>query len=112
MVCAETVKYFNNEGLERSKYNDLIDTYQDYSYKMQTSLIWLDILQEAIVYSGTVIGILVCAKVCRSSLPVPGVYCINAGMRSTHPTNLTAAQFCSYCTVEICGFGTVEISGV
>lgn len=63
MFCAETVKYFNNEGLERSKYNDLIDTYQDYSYKMQTSLIWLDILQEAIVYSGTVIGILVCAKV-------------------------------------------------
>ncbi|KAK9823014.1 hypothetical protein WJX81_007044 [Elliptochloris bilobata] len=58
----ETVKYFNNETLERDNFAKAIDDYQRVEYKLTTSLNYLNILQSVIIFSGLVAGLTVCSK--------------------------------------------------
>jgi len=58
----ETVKYFNNEALEKSNFDAAIQDYQVVEYKLLASLCMLNIVQSIIICSGLVCGMLVCVK--------------------------------------------------
>lgn len=66
----ETVKYFCNEGVERSRYGEAIDDYQTSEYQFLASLNALNVIQSAIMFLGMSSGLLLCtAGVARVSLP-------------------------------------------
>jgi len=50
----ETVKYFNNEWLERNRYNDALKQYEDAAVKSQVSLSWLNMGQGVIISLGLI----------------------------------------------------------
>lgn len=67
----ETVKYFNNEALERRNYADAIDAYQVEDYKLSASMNVLNVAQSVVIYTGMAAGLLVCTKgIANGSLTV------------------------------------------
>ena len=56
----ETVKYFNNEELERNRYGQAIDDYQNAEYSFLYSLNILNVIQSAIMFLGITGGMLAC----------------------------------------------------
>lgn len=57
------VKNFGNEGVESGKFGTAIDKYQGAEYTMVMSFNALSLLQGTIVFSATVLGLVLCIKV-------------------------------------------------
>lgn len=58
------VKNFGNEGVESGKFGTAIDKYQAAEYTMVMSFNVVGLLQGTIVFSATVLGLVLCIKVC------------------------------------------------
>ena len=62
LINYETVKYFNNEGHEASRYDDALERYQTAAVRSKTSLSLLNIGQGAIISIGLVIVMILAGR--------------------------------------------------
>jgi len=81
LINYETVKYFNNEGLEFKRYDDLMDDWEDVAVKSQTTMSMLNFGQGAIIAVGvTVIMYLGVLGVTNGTISIGGLVMVNALM--------------------------------
>lgn len=91
----ETVKYFNNESLEQSAYNQHLSDWADAGVKSQTTMSMLNFGQAALVAVGvTIIMMLAAADVANGTITLGDIVLINALMLQLFvPLNLLGVVY-------------------
>lgn len=81
LINYETVKYFNNEQFEQSRYGETLAEWQDAAVKSQTSMSGLNIAQGGIIATGvTLVMILAAQGVIDHSMSLGDLVLVNAFM--------------------------------
>ena len=81
LINYETVKYFNNEGLEQKRYDDILQEWEEVAVKSQSTMSMLNFGQGAIIALGvTVIMFFAANGVVNKSMSIGDLVMVNAFM--------------------------------